>query len=105
MGVDWELCQNNSASGIKRFSEQSRERFLQSDELPRLFEALEEEPSISVRDYIYLSLFTGARKSNVLGMRWADINFNNNTWRIPMTKSGSPVTIPLSQTALETLNS
>src|SRR3990167_10170145 len=50
--IDWGLdCPNPVVKGIKKFKEQSRDRFLQADELPRLFKALEEEPNDSMRDY------------------------------------------------------
>ena len=49
------------------------------------------------------SLLTGARRSNVLSMRWEDINLQQATWRIEETKNGNSQTIPLSSTALELL--
>jgi len=51
----------NPAHGIKKYRERSRERFLQSDELPRFFKALSDEPNDILRDYVLLSLLTGAR--------------------------------------------
>ena len=61
---------HNPCAGVKMFKEISRERFLQPDEMKRLFDALEsEETGETFRDYIYLSLFTAARRSNVLAMR------------------------------------
>ena len=103
--VDWGYCTDNPTKGIRHFSERSRDRFLQPDELPRFFKALDEETNTTIRDYIYLSLFTGARKANVVAMRWDEINFENKTWRIPKTKTGEPITIPLSIQALEILKS
>lgn len=41
--------------------------FLRPAELPAFFEALEsEQTSVHLRDYVLLSLYTGARKSNLL---------------------------------------
>ena len=84
------LCESNPVIGIKSNKENQRDRFLQSDELPRFFKALAEEPNSTIRDYILISLLTGARRSNVLAMRWQDINFERAEWRIPMTKNGTP---------------
>jgi hypothetical protein len=67
-GITWEICSDNLTLGIKHFPEKSRDRFLQPDELPRFFKALDEEFNSDIQDYIYLSLFTGARKSNLLSM-------------------------------------
>ena len=101
--IEWGWQGQNPASGIKKFKEKSRDRFVQTDELPRLFVALENEENEVIRDYIMLSLLTGARKSNVLAMRWDEINFNRAEWRIPETKNGEPVTVPLMAQAIEIL--
>lgn len=93
----------NPADGIKKFKEKSRSRFLQSDELPRFFQALSEEPNESARDYILLSLLSGARKANVLAMQWQEINLELGLWTIPKTKNGEAHTIPLVPQALEIL--
>lgn len=93
----------NPASGIKKFKEKSRDRFLQADELPRFFQAVTEEPNVDIRDYVLLSLLTGTRRSNVLSMRWEQINFDRKEWRIPETKNGEPQTITLSEEALNIL--
>lgn len=102
-GIEWGLCETNPAKGIKKFKEQSRDRFLQADELPRLFKSLAQEPNDTIRDFVLMSLFTGARRHNVLTMRWEDINFEQATWRIPMTKNGEQHTVPLVEPAIEIL--
>ncbi len=51
-----------------------------------------------------MSLLTGARKSNVLAMRWDDIHLDRATWTIPQTKNGSPHTVPLVPAAIAVLN-
>ena len=101
--IDWGWDNPNPAHGIKKFKEKSRDRFLQADELPKFFQALNEETSVIVRDYILLSLLTGARKSNILAMRWDEINFSRTTWTIPLTKTGDSHTLPLVPAAIEIL--
>jgi integrase len=93
----------NPAVGIKRFREERRDRFLHGDELPRFFQAVMEEPNTMLRDFFLLCLLTGARRGNVQSMAWADVNFDAAIWRIPMTKSGEPVVVPLSGPALAIL--
>lgn len=68
--IEWGWNGTNPASNIKKFKEKSRDRFLHPDELPRFFESLEVESNSTIKDYIYVSLFTGTRKSNVLSMKW-----------------------------------
>jgi len=102
---EWRIWQgDNPAHGIKKFSEHSRDRFLQADELPRFFDALAEEPNETIRDYVLTSLFTGARKTNVLEMRWEHINFERAEWHIPETKNGTPQTVTLAPEALDVLS-
>jgi integrase len=94
--IEWELWeQANPATGHKLFREESRSRFLQPDELPRFFRALADEPNETIRDYVLMSLLTGARRTNVLTMRWEDVNLERGEWFIPDTKSGEPHTVPL----------
>jgi integrase len=103
-GIEYGLWENlNPCQGIKKFSEKSRDRFLGKGELPRFFQALNEEPNATVRDYFLVSLLTGARRANVLGMRWSEISFDEATWRIPVTKNGEPQTVTLGQEVIEIL--
>lgn len=101
---EWRIWKgDNPAHGITKFKEQSRERFIQADELPRFFAAVMEEKNETIRDYVLLSLYTGARRSNVLAMRWEDVSFTRGEWRIPMTKDGTPQTAHLSPEAMAIL--
>lgn len=102
--IQWGYKGENSAFGIQKFKEKSRDRFIQPDEFPKFFKALDEESNETARDYIKISLFTGARKGNVLAMRWDQINFEKKTWRIPETKNGEPLDVVLPELACEILN-
>jgi integrase len=101
--IEWGYKSENPSNKIKKFKETSRDRFIQQDELPRIFDALKNEDNEVTRDYIYISLYTGARKANVLAMRWDEINFTTKEWRIPKTKNGDALTIPLMKEAIEVL--
>lgn len=74
--IEWGFPKDhgNPAQGIKMFKEKARDRFLQPDELRRFFRALDEEPNTMFKNYILLSLYIGQRRSNMLRMRWSDIN-------------------------------
>lgn len=56
-----------------------------------------------MRDYFEISLYTGARKSNVLAMRWEDVDLDLAIWRIPMTKNKESHLVPLTRPAVEIL--
>ncbi len=97
------LWESNPAIGIRRNKENTRDRFIQGDELPRFFQAVADEENLTIRDYVLLSLLTGARRANVLSMQWDDVNFDRAEWRIKETKNGTPQTVTLSPEAMEVL--
>lgn len=101
---NWGWEGTNPTKGVMKFKEESRDRFLQPDELKPFFDAVSAYPNSTIRDYILISLLTGARKDNVLGMRWPDLDLTTNTWRIPLTKNGTPHNVPLVLAAVEILN-
>lgn len=82
---------------FKFFHENSRERYLTPAEMRPFFEALASEPSRDLRDFIVCALFTAARRSDVLSMRWEDLTFHkgSETWRVPNPKSKKPYTVQL----------
>jgi integrase len=102
--ISWDWEGINPTIGIKKFKETKRDRFVLKDELPKFMESLEAEPNRDMADFFLLCLYTGARRSNVQSMRWEDIDFSINEWRIPDTKNGEPVRVPLIGQALEILN-
>jgi len=94
---------SNPADKIKKYPENERDRFLYPDELPRFFNALANEDNPDMRDFFLLSLLTGVRKSNILAMRWDNINLDRGEWRI-ITKGNSAQTVTLSPEAIEILS-
>lgn len=101
--VENERLETNPAASVKKYTEKSRERFLQGDELPRFFKALDEFDNQDMADFWRICLFTGARQSNVLEMRWKDIDFASGVWTIPKTKSGDSQRLPLVAQVIEIL--
>lgn len=101
--VEWGLSVANPCAGIRKNPEQARERFLNGAELQQLFEALEAEQHEAFRDFFTVALLTGARRSNVLTMKWADIDLSAAVWRIPRTKNGTSQTVPLVPAVVEVL--
>ena len=70
--IEWGYRSANPTGGIKPFKETKRDRFIQGSELPRFFIALAEDTSDDFKHFVLLSLLTGARRNNVLAMRWQD---------------------------------
>lgn len=102
-GVKNGKCPDNPIKGIEKNKERSRDRFLQPEELSNFFKAVQNDPNETIRDYVLLSLYTGARRSNVVSMRWNDISLQHKVWRIPQTKNGEPIVVPLIEEAIEIL--
>jgi len=100
-GIEWEIHQGeNPVIKIELFPEEKRERFIQNDELPLLMDSLCEELNPFLKTAFLVLLFTGARKTEVLTMKWEDLDLQASTWRIPHTKTGKPHLIPLAAPAL-----
>lgn len=76
---------------------------MQPNEISKLFEALEGETNLLLKNYILMSVYTGQRRSNVLSMRWSDIDMTNRIWHIPETKNGSSLNVPLIPQAVDVL--
>lgn len=96
----------NPCRGVKKFKEQSRERFLDADELRRFFEALSSDQTPEQwRDFFALALWTGARRNNVQSMKWEHIDLRAGLWEIPGAefKNGEPFKVVLTEPAVEIL--
>ena len=96
---------DNPAAGAGEFKLQSRERFLQQDEALQFFKALDQMADEAFADYVRLSLFTGARRSNILRMRWDELAMDGARWRVTgeYMKNGEPLTIHLVTEAVHIL--
>ena len=93
----------NPARGIELFREEKRDRFVKPDELPGLFTAIEQEPNRYASTAFLVLLLTGARRGEVLTMRWTDVDLPAATWRIPETKAGRPHTLPIAKPVMKLL--
>jgi len=93
----------NPASKLTPHKETQRTNYLSDDEISLFMVALDEEFNRDYADIFALSLFTGARRTNLLSMKWEEIDWSQNLWTIPKTKNGYEFTIPLYEDAVEIL--
>ena len=73
---------------------------------PQEHEALLREANPALRLYILAALQTGARRSELIRLRWADVDFKWRTVTFPNTKNGDRGVVPMTETlavALEAL--
>ena len=95
----------NPARDIAHFREQPRERFLSSEELARLGEAMREaEGSFSASPIaaLRLLLLTGCRVGEILTLKWDHVDFERGLLLLPDSKTGRK-TITLNAPALAVL--
>ena len=81
------------STGVDKFKECSRSRFLQAHEFEPLLKAISDYHDGRMRDFFLLCLYTGARSGNVKAMKW-------ERWVIPRTKNGTSQMIQLSDASL-----
>lgn len=81
-----------------------RERYLTSDEAWRLMRALEDSPRQEAT-VLRLLILTGARKCEILKARWEYVRLDQHLLTVPLSKSGKPRHIPLSEEAVAIIRS
>jgi integrase len=59
--------------------------------------------TVAVCDLTEMALLTGLRKSELLGLRWEQVNFVEKTYFLSKTKNGEPLELPISRRVLEIL--
>ena len=74
LAVVWKMRADNPVKGIEKNPEQPRHRYLTEAELTRLDAALVAEPDRQLINILWLLLLTGARKGEVLAMRWEHLD-------------------------------
>ena len=101
LAVRWHMRETNPCKGIERNKEHHRRRYLSGDELGRLVAVLAEHPDRQVANAVRMLLLTGARRGEVLSMRWSDVDLGAGTWSKPAssTKQNQHHEVPLSAPA------
>ncbi len=100
---------SNPCKGITKFTENKRERYLSKNELSQLGKALSEAEttgkiSIYAAAAIRLLILTGARRGEILTLKWNYIDYEQQTIRLPDSKTGAK-SINLNAPTIEVLQS
>lgn len=97
-----ERLDSSPVVNVRPFKERARDRVLTTDEIKAVWEALAFEPH---GDSIRMLFWSAARRSEVLGATWGEIDFRAKTWTIPAdrAKTAEARTVPLSKPALACL--
>jgi integrase len=75
-----------------------REDLVKSDDLAKFYAAVTALPNPVQRDFLLLALHTGARRRELAGLTWDDVDFKAGVIRLPAatTKSGRKLDLPMS---------
>ena len=97
----------NPCRHVQRYKERKRERFLSEAELVRLGTVLGEAERTNTETpavvaAVRLLVFTGCRLSEILTLRWEQVDFDRGVLRLPETKTGAK-TVYLNAPAREVL--
>lgn len=92
----------NPTKGIDPYPSVKKTRWLNDDELMRLNTVLDRTP-IHKQAFFKMLLMTGCRSSEILHLRWNDVQLERGYINIDITKNGEPHRLPLSTKAIELL--
>jgi integrase len=102
LAVEWEIVPFNAAHGVKcpRVAT-GRVRYLQPGELRTVLEACPDW----LRPIIALAACTGMRRSELLGLRWLNVDLSNGRVLLSQTKNGESRIVYLNETAKAAIRS
>jgi integrase len=98
------LVDRNPVGDIRREKEpRGRTRFLSDDERTALLDACEKSEWASMHALVLLAITTGARRGELISLRWADVDMKAGRALVRETKNDEQRTLPLAGKALEAL--
>lgn len=103
LAIKWGWAERNPVSGIQKYKEHPRTRWLNDSEINNLLEVLDTYHNQNVANVIRLLLLTGARRNEVLWATWDQFDLKAGVWTKPAhnTKQTKQEHLPLSSSALE----
>lgn len=98
---EWGWINQNPVANIAKYKEpRGRVRFLSDEERANLLEACKESDNPFLYTVVVLALSTGARKMEILGLKWQDIDFERKQIVLHETKNDDRRVLPLQGFAL-----
>lgn len=87
----------------RRTENNEQTRYLTDAERERLLEAVKASSWPRLYLLVLMALTTGARKGELMGMRWADVDLERGLAHVGRSKNGDPKVLPLVPTVVEEL--
>ncbi|MEJ8821448.1 site-specific integrase [Variovorax humicola] len=89
----------------RRAENNEKTRFLSLEERQRVMEACKASPWPRLYLLVLMALTTGARKGELTGLRWRDIDHEHRVAYVGRSKNGDPKTLPLVDGVMDLLKS
>jgi len=100
LAIKWKRAFNNPVKEVKLFKENNkRRRFLTQEEIDKLIGCCQPQ----LKPLVITALTTGMRKSEILNLKWQDVDFGTNLITIKDSKGGESRQIPINDTLREIL--
>jgi integrase len=105
LAMSWGWRDDNPATNIQKYQEEKRDRWLNQEELDRLWDVLDRHSSHMTAYVFKFLILTGARKGEALGATWDQFDLVKGVWTKPshLTKQKKKEHLPLSAKAVEVL--
>ncbi len=105
LAIQWGWISSNPTTAVSKYQEQKRERWLNKEEMARLWEVLDKYSHHATSFVFKMLLLTGSRKGEVLNATWGQFDLVKGVWTKPahLTKQKKTEHLPLSSNALEML--
>ncbi|GAI35868.1 unnamed protein product, partial [marine sediment metagenome] len=92
--IEWGKIDNTPASKIKKFRESDqRVRYLEEEEIERLYEACSEH----LKPIVAVALNSGMRKGEILNLKWPDVNLRTRVISILNSKNDEKREVPINK--------
>lgn len=101
---EWCWLQENPVLKISRLKEnKAKERFLEKEEVACLLSICQKSKSPHLYPVVLFALATGARRGEILGLKWEDVDFVRSIAIFRDTKNGETRSVSLGKSILECL--
>ena len=92
----WELVENNPVQRIQKLKEpRGRVRFLSDPEREKLLQACKDSDNPYLHLIVVMALSTGARKGEMLNLKWQDVSLERRIITLHETKNGERRALPI----------